>query len=410
MEERGDYSAQYMGIILACSDFYQVQFEFLQGFTGASSCWVRAGLINDRTPFQIDIPDASTQLLRQKLNLATLPDERDEAGWDYGAPLSDIRRILSRLKDGSSWSLRDELDNAGWDYGAPLSDVRRLLARWKNGYDWRKYEAQINAELPQFTRDIDVEGFGALNIHYVHQKSNVTGAIPLLFVHGWSRSFLKVQKILPLLFNGSDDHPAFHVVALSLPGYGFSEAPKTKGFGQHQYAEVMMNMITRRIAQIYGPKHSKAWHMNMPMSSGYMKEQNTMPHTIGYSLADSPVGLLAWIYEKLVTWTDDYPWEDDEVLTWISIYLFSRAGPAASLRIYYEANKGGLELAFTTDIATTIPLGYSYFPEELSIFPRRWSFCCARTQALVDDVRKMFGKGGPAFSVVPGKTGYAEGL
>lgn len=45
---------------------------------------------------------------------------------------------------------------------------------------------------------------------------------------------------------------------------------------------------------------------------GYFAEQSTQPQTLGYSLADSPVGLLAWIYEKLHNWTDSYPWEDDE--------------------------------------------------------------------------------------------------
>jgi hypothetical protein len=80
--------------------------------------------------------------------------------------------------------LPDEIDGAGWDYGAPLADIRRLIARWKDGYDWRKQEKILNEELPQFTRDIEVEGFGALNIHYVYKKSEVPNAIPLLFVHG----------------------------------------------------------------------------------------------------------------------------------------------------------------------------------------------------------------------------------
>lgn len=102
-------------------------------------------------PFQIAIPDSSLSFLQQKLALSTFPDELDEAGWDYGVPLADIRR---------------------------------LVARWKEGYDWRKHEAQLNAELPQFTRDIEVEGHGTLNIHYIHGKSEVSDAVPLLFVHG----------------------------------------------------------------------------------------------------------------------------------------------------------------------------------------------------------------------------------
>lgn len=101
-------------------------------------------------PFTVDVPDADLELLSKKLALTTLPDE---------------------------------LDDAAWDYGVPLVDVKRLLEHWKNGFDWRASEAEIN-KLPQFTRDIEVDGFGTLNIHYVHQKSKRKDAIPFLFVHG----------------------------------------------------------------------------------------------------------------------------------------------------------------------------------------------------------------------------------
>lgn len=103
------------------------------------------------TPFAITVPDEKLQSLRQKLELTVFPDE---------------------------------LEDSGWQYGVPLADVRRLVARWKSGYDWRKHEAQLNAELPQFTRDIEVAGHGTLNIHYVHKKSTISHAVPLLFVHG----------------------------------------------------------------------------------------------------------------------------------------------------------------------------------------------------------------------------------
>ena len=73
---------------------------------------------------------------------------------------------------------------------------------------------------------------------------------------------------------------------------------------------------------------------------GYYHQQTTKPQTIGYSLADSPVGLLGWVYEKLHDWTDDYPWSDEEICTWVSLLWFSRAGPAASVRIYYESLRG----------------------------------------------------------------------
>ncbi len=120
--------------------------------------------------------------------------------------------------------------------------------------------------------------------------------------------------------------------------------------------------------------------------SGYSAEHSTQPQTLGYSITDSPVGLLAWVFEKLVNWTDEYPWDDDEgldppsiicswfnhvnfaVLTWISIYLFSRSGPTGSIRIYFEVF-GSSDFS---DIAgqPSIPQGISYFPKELISFPR----------------------------------------
>jgi hypothetical protein len=102
------------------------------------------------TPFRVSIADAKLAALKQKLELVTFPDE---------------------------------LEDAGWDYGVPLADVKRLTAYWKDGFDWRKHEAKLN-ELPHFTRGIEVEGFGTLDIHYIHRKSEVAGAIPLLFCHG----------------------------------------------------------------------------------------------------------------------------------------------------------------------------------------------------------------------------------
>ena len=104
-------------------------------------------------PFTLHVPDVALDLLRRKLDLARLPDE---------------------LHLGTE---------SGWNYGVPLADVKRLVAHWKDGFDWRKSEAAIN-KLPMYTRDISIDNFGTLNIHYLHQRSDVLDAIPLLFVHG----------------------------------------------------------------------------------------------------------------------------------------------------------------------------------------------------------------------------------
>ncbi|ESK86351.1 epoxide hydrolase 1 [Moniliophthora roreri MCA 2997] len=411
-----------------------------------------ASTLRPEVPFTIAVPEHKLESLGKKLEQATFPDE---------------------------------LEDAQWKYGVPLADLQRLVARWKDGYNWRQEEADINLALPQFTRDIRVDDtHGALNVHYVHKKSENKNAIPLLFVHGWPGSFVEVQKILPLLTQSdSTDFPSFHVVALSLPGFGFSEAPRKQGFSVSRHADVGHKLmqelgyneyvtqggdwgfyITRRIAQLYGKSGAKAWHTNYPGAGavkptisqpllflqnlfrsntsaekagiartqwflnegmGYNQEQSTQPQTLGYALADSPVGLLAWIYEKLVNWSDGYPWSDDEILTWVSLYYFSRAGPAASLRIYYEATKAG-DRTVPPKKKPTIPMGASYFPKELRRAPRPWTMNVGnlkfesehtsgghfaaheKPSELVDDLRKMFGKGGVGFGVISGKNGYAD--
>jgi hypothetical protein len=219
--------------------------------------------------------------------------------------------------------------------------------------------------------------------------------------------------------------------------------------------------VTRKIASVYGGNHSMAWHTNFPQGEkptllrnpllylshlltpytsrekaglertewfqangrGYYYEQSTQPQTLGYGLTDSPVGLLAWIYEKLVNWTDGYKWDDDEVLTWVSLYWFSTAGPAASVRIYYEVTKAG-DRTLPISQRPTIPHGVSYFPKELRHMPHSWIKASTNLvfyaehshgghfaaheepEELVSDLRKMFGRGGPAFGVVPGRDGY----
>ncbi|CAL8581297.1 hypothetical protein XPA_006997 [Xanthoria parietina] len=395
--------------------------------------------------FNVDVPDSQLEWLAQKLQYTNFPNELDEAGWAYGAPLADIKR---------------------------------LTKYWQEQYDWRKAEAAIN-ELPNYRTSIDVDGFGTLAIHFVHQKSSVEGAIPLLFCHGWPGSFLEVTKILPLLTSSTT--PSFHIVAPSLPNYGFSSAVTKRGFSLPQYAETCHKLMLRlgypqyvtqggdwgcmitRIMSLRYPSHLRAAHINMirghaptlfsnPLlylqhqfspsnarerngadrsnwflkeGSGYRLQQATKPQTLGYSLSDSPVGLLAWMYEKLHDWTDGYPWTDDEILTWVSIYWHSTAGPAATLRIYYEAAK---DREFGRDrsevYVPTVKLGLSHFPQELTVVPKTY----ARTMGpvvfesekekgghfaawecpdeLASDLRIMFGKGGGAAGVVDGRSGY----
>jgi pimeloyl-ACP methyl ester carboxylesterase len=151
--------------------------------------------------------------------------------------------------------------------------------------------------------------------------------------------------------------------------------------------------------------------------SGYMMQQGTKPSTLGFSLADSPVALLAWIYEKLHDWTDDYPWTDDEILTWVSIYQFSTAGPAASLRIYYESLHSRETSFRGVRYVPTVPLGISYYPKDLFAVPKSWGKCLGPVvyeaththgghfaafeapELFAADLQSMFAEGGGAHAV-----------
>lgn len=405
-------------------------------------------------PYTIHIPDSTLEWTKARLATATLPDE---------------------------------LDDAGWSMGTPLIDIRRLAEYWENSFDWRKSEATLN-QMPNYRTQIDVDGFGLLDIHFIHQRSSIQNAIPLLFVHGWPGSILEVQKILPLLTKPeSEDQVAFHIVAPSLPNHGFSSGVSKRGFGFRQYAEtchkLMLKLgysqyvtqggdwgfeITRTIGLLY-PESCKASHCNVaecdppsffsqpllwlqhqltPYTAheraglahtaenqqngrGYNVMQRTKPQTLAYSLADSPIGLLAWIYEKLHTWTDAYPWTDDEILTWICVYLYSTAGPAASLRLYYEAEDahtdtagGGVPYSRLKKWVPHVKYGFAIFPKDTFVHPDLWARTLGRVvhqsrwergghfaatecpEAIVKDVRVMFGRRGGAEGVVEGCDGY----
>lgn len=282
------------------------------------------------------------------------------------------------------------------------------------------------------------------------------------------------------------------MVAPSLPNFGFSGVVKRPGFGIAQHAETCHKLmrglgydqyvtqggdwgfyITRAISLLY-PESCKATHVNMvraqppkftsqPLSavqhavtpysarekagldrsawfaqegSGYRLLQATKPQTLAYSLNDSPVGLLAWLWEKLHDWTDNYPWTDDEILTWVSIYWFSAAGgPGPSVRIYYEATHEPRperkHLRYVSRDRTQqwigggVKLGLAHFPKELAVVPRIWGRTLGdvvferdydsgghfaaweNPEAVVRDLREMFAKQGPCARIVKGKSGYA---
>lgn len=158
--------------------------------------------------------------------------------------------------------------------------------------------------------------------------------------------------------------------------------------------------------------------------NGYFRQQATKPQTTGFFMTDSPVGLLAWIYEKLHDWTDNYSWTDDEILTWISIYYFSKAGPAATNKVYYGIEHRDPPAFVASQEYSDVPLGISRFPKDLILLPKLWNQTMGPVvyeseyeagghfaawecpDAIVKDLRNMFGRNGGAYNVIEGKSGF----
>ncbi len=185
------------------------------------------------------------------------------------------------------------------------------------------------------------------------------------------------------------------------------------------YAKVKVTPLSE--SELAGLARSQWFNIE---GNGYYKQQSTKPQTISYSMADSPVGLLAWIYEKLHDWTDNYPWTDDEVLTWASIYYFSTAGPAAGNSIYYANEHRDPPMFPATQAYIDVPVGIARFPKDLILLPKLWHHTLGpvvlqsehekgghfavweRPDAVVEDLRQMFGRRGGAFGCVDGKSGF----
>jgi pimeloyl-ACP methyl ester carboxylesterase len=326
--------------------------------------------------------------------------------------LADLKRRLQQTR------FPDEIPMSGWDFGTNLGYLKQLVTYWRDGFDWREQERRLN-QLPQFKTNID-----GLDVHFVHQRSSHRDALPLVLVHGWPGSFIEFTKILGPLTeptaHGGQAADAFHVVAVSLPGYGFSGKPRERGYGPMKMAagvaKVMERLgytrygaqggdwgaaITRWVA-INDAQHVVGLHSNfcnagpppgvadptagVPPSElermrsrqaffdnerGYFLIQSTRPQTLGYGLNDSPVGLAAWILEKFRSWCDcegdvERKFSKDLLLTNIMTYWVTET-ITSSTRIYFENQQ-----ATALPGRVTVPTACAVFPKEIVLPPRRW--------------------------------------
>ncbi len=313
----------------------------------------------------------------------------------------------------------ETIEGMEWQEGTDSAFLRRLVDYWRQDFDWRAQEARLNA-LPQFTTELDGH-----RIHFVHQRGVGPAPFPLVITHGWPGSFMEMERILPLLTDpgrhGGDPADAFDVVVPSLPGYGFSAAPTRPGTGPYQTAELWLRLMTGLGYQRFGaqggdwgasvstwmahrfPEHVAGLHLNFipgsyrpplgedapPLSSeeadflvtvaawaeaegGYRHIQGTKPQTLSYALTDSPVGLAAWITEKLRAWSDcggdvERSFSLDAMLTNIAIYWFT-GSIGSSMRLYREGRQRPLH--FQPGERVLPPTGLALFPKELPMPPR----------------------------------------
>ena len=149
------------------------------------------------------------------------------------AVLADLRQRLSRARFG------DELPNTGWDYGTNVAYLKVLVDYWRDRFDWRAQERRLN-QFDQFKTTID-----GLAIHFIHQRSKVPNAMPLLLLNGWPSSIMEYEKVIapltdPVAFGGRAED-AFDVVIPVMPGFGFSDKPRGPGFQPERIAGMWIN-------------------------------------------------------------------------------------------------------------------------------------------------------------------------
>ena len=286
---------------------------------------------------------------------------------------------------------------------------------WRDTFDWRAQERKLN-ELPQFKTTID-----GIDVHFIHVKSKEPHAFPLAMTHGWPGSVVEFTKVIgpltdPVKYGGRAED-AFDIVAISLPGFGFSGKPDERGYSPEKMGTIIAKLMARlgytryglqggdwgaiisRLVAIDDAPHVAGLHLNfcigaaavgpadadvppaelqlmqernkyMENERAYQQIQATKPQTLGFALNDSPAGLAAWIVEKFHGWCDcdgdiEKRFTKDELLTNITLYWVTGTAPS-SVRIYYENRVAGPNGA-----KVTVPTACAQFPKEILAPPRK---------------------------------------
>jgi pimeloyl-ACP methyl ester carboxylesterase len=341
--------------------------------------------------------------------------------------LVDLRRRIKATR----WVDKETVTDAS--QGVQLATIRKLARYWETDHDWRKVEARLNA-LPQFTTNID-----GVEIHFIHVRSKEKNALPVIITHGWPGSIIEQMKVIDPLTNptarGGNASDAFDVVIPSLPGYGFSGKPTASGWTPVSIARAWATLMrrlgyTRYVAQggdwgnavsevmaLQQPPGLLGIHTNMAATVpadvsralsvggpppaglsidekhawdqlddfyrhglGYAQEMSNRPQTL-YGIADSPVGLAAWMLDhdirsyEMISRAFDGKTEGltrDDVLDNVTLYWLTNTA-ISSARLYWETTQISTGGGFFDVRGVTIPVAVSVFPDEIYAAPRSWA-------------------------------------
>jgi pimeloyl-ACP methyl ester carboxylesterase len=355
----------------------------------------------------------------------------------WGADGSTMRRFQINVPEEALIDLRRRIAAARWperenvndfSQGVQLAKIQPLARYWGTDYDWRKAEAKLNA-LPQFVTTID-----GLDIQFMHVRSRHPNAMPLIMTHGWPGSMFELLRTVGPLTDptahGGRAEDAFHLVLPTYPGYGFSGKPQGTDWGPDHVARAWHELMQRlgyreyvsqggdwgaiisEVMAVQAPEGLLGIHINMPgtvppsvlrlirnrdpvpsnfseaekvafagleyfyqKGFGYAEMMNTRPQTLGYALADSPVGMLAFFYDKFTEWTHGRDPEKsltrDEMLDDVTLYWITNTGTSSS-RSYWDAAQGGGG-PFNAIEIKKVPVAVTIFPGEIYRAPRSWA-------------------------------------
>jgi pimeloyl-ACP methyl ester carboxylesterase len=319
------------------------------------------------------------------------------------AVLEDLRDRLARTR----WP--DQIPGSGWGYGTDRAYLQELCDHWGAKFDWRAQEDRFN-RWPHFLTTIDGQ-----QIHFIHARSDNPNALPLIITHGWPGSVAEFLDVIEPL------REEFHVVAPSLPGYGWSGPTVEPGWDAARVAQAWKTLMARLGYDRYGAQggdwgamisarlaaidsdHMVGLHSNMLLAfpsdpstvqlnaqeqadlaaagafmttgAAYQEIQGKNPQTLGYGLTDSPAGLAGWIVEKFYAWTDNNGNPEDavtrdQILTNLTVYWVTNT-INSSVRLYCESQRG--QNFGPSDEYVPVPTAAAVFPKEMFRIPEAYA-------------------------------------